>query len=227
MAGGGQGSGQGSTCYRISVGFEPDEAASPGDPHGAPGNACVSPASGPQPVRNRPMRAGCLRPPKRAVPKPSSCRPPRLPSGKGRAVPVATRQCTGRPPCRRIRRFRRILPDAPGDLLDWPAALPTRDSGRPLPARPRSGATPSAARGLHEAHWTGSGGHGVEPGPAPMPARGRASRPPECLIADSGFGETSRALTTRAQRQRGVPRVAGRWGRKVALGAGRVLETRG
>ena len=146
--------------------------------------------------------------------------------GKG-AGPVAARQCTGRPPCRRIRRFRRILPDAPGDLLDRPAALPSRGFGRPLPARHHSGATPSAAKGLREAHWTGSGGHGVEPGPAPMPARKPASRPPECLIADSGFGETSRARTTRAQRQRGVPRVAGRWGRKVALGAGRVLETRG
>ena len=84
MAGRGQGSGRGSTCYRINVGFEPDEAASPGYPHGASGNTCVSLENGPQQVRNRPMRAEYKHPSGRAVPKTSSCRSPRPQSGKGR-----------------------------------------------------------------------------------------------------------------------------------------------
>ena len=130
MAGRGQGSGRGSTCYRINVGFEPDEAASPGNPHGAPGNACVSPASGPQQVHDGPMRAG--HPPfVRTRRSQVILVPVSVTAIREGAGPVAARQCTGRPPCRRIRRFRRILPDAPGDLPDRPVALPAASAELP------------------------------------------------------------------------------------------------
>ena len=120
----------------------------------------------------------------------------------------------------------------PADLLGRPAAPPTRDAASASPFRPRhhSGAPHAQPRACVrrieqvqvDTVWSRDQRpcrHG-DPHPASLP------KDCSCLIADSGFGETSRART-RAQRQRGVLRVAGRRGRRVVLEADRGLETSG
>ena len=175
--------------------------------------------------RNQEHPSGC------AVPKPSSRRSRRLPSGKERvpsppaSVPgdrSAAEPTSFAASCQMPRR-----PPRPACRTTHPRC----SFGQPLPAPTPLGGTPCAVKGLREAHRAGSGGHGVEPGPAPMPARGPASRlPPQGLqLLDRrlGFRGDFAGRDDTGTRQRGVLRVAGRRGRRVVLEADRGLETSG
>ena len=219
-------------CYRINVGFEPAEGRLPWGPaRRFWERLCLArkrTAAGP-----RPADAGETRSIRQDAPFPShpragpgDCHPGR--SGSRRRPPVY--RATAPPPNPPVSPH---PARCPADLLGRPAAPPTRDAASASPFRPRhhSGATPSAAKGLREAHRAGSGGHGVEPGPVPMPARGPTSRlPPQGLqLLDRrlGFRGDFAGRDDTGTRQRGVLRVAGRRGRRVVLEADRGLETSG
>ena len=103
------------------------------------------------------------------------------------AGPVAARQCTGRSLRRRIRRFHRILPDAPADLLDRLAVPPVDQADTPgstlrkrrLHPRPESAGLPASIGA--GAPVSGNSAHGrASPADSTHPtgsAPGRAREP--------------------------------------------------